>query len=71
MALGAVNYLLCEAFVVPNMGRWNAEPMRSPSSASVVIYGVPRDPEDHHAEMFLNREHGNWRKMRIGNILRT
>ena len=56
MALGAIEYLPCEAFVVPNMGRWKPEPMRSPSLALVVIYGVPTDLEDHHVETFL--KHG-------------
>ena len=55
LAPGAVQYLPRGAFEVPNMGRWTAEPMRSPSSASVVIYGVPTDLEDQHVEMFLKQ----------------
>ena len=55
MALGAIEYLPHEAFVVPNMGRWKPELMRSPSLASVVIYGVPTDLEDHRVETFLKQ----------------
>ena len=55
MAPGAVEYLPRGAFMVPNMGKWKAEPMRSPSSASVVVYGVPTHLEDHHVEMFLKQ----------------
>ena len=35
------------------MGAWKAELMKSPSSASVVIYGVPTELEEQHVEMFL------------------
>ena len=55
LAPGAVEYLPRGAFVVPTMGTWKPEPMRSPSSASVVIYGVPTDLEDQHVEMFLKQ----------------
>ena len=53
LAPGALDYLPRGEFVVPHMGAWKAESMKSPSSASVVIYGVPTELEEQHVEMFL------------------
>ena len=58
LALGALDYLPRGEFVVPHMGAWKAKPMKSPSSALVVIYGVPTELEEQHVEMFLVQ--GSW-----------
>ena len=43
----AVKYVPRRTFVVPGAGAWTPEAMRAPTSASVVVYGVPRSmPED-------------------------
>ena len=53
LAPGALDYLPRGAFVVPHMGAWKAKPMKSPSSALVVIYGVLTELKEQHVAMFL------------------
>ena len=53
LAPGAIDYLPCGEFVVPHMGGCKAELMKSPSSASVMIYRVLTELEEWHVEMFL------------------
>ena len=53
LAPSVLDYLPHGEFVVPHMGTWKAEPMKSPSLASVVIYRVPTELEEQHVEMFL------------------
>ena len=53
MAEGAMQYIPRREFEVPEMGKWTPEPMRSPSLASVVVYGVPEDLDESHVATCL------------------
>ena len=53
MAEGAMQYIPRREFEVPEMGKWTPEPMRSPSSASVVVYRVPEDLDESHVATCL------------------
>ena len=48
-----MQYIPRREFEVPEMRKWTLEPMRSCSSAFVVIYGVPEDLDESHVATCL------------------
>ena len=73
-----MQYIPRREFEVPEMGKWTPEPMRSPSSASVVVYGVPEDLDESHVatclvqgseELVKPEDRERFRQLRVWRLL--
>ena len=53
MAEDAMQYIPQCEFEVLKLGKWTLEPMCSPSSAFVVVYGVPKDLDESYVATCL------------------
>ena len=78
MAEGTMQYIPRREFEVPEMGKWMPEPMRSPSLASVVVYGVPEDLDERHVatclvqgseELVKPEDRERFRQLRVRRLL--